>query len=566
MNTFLVGNGIFTDQFKCNDTDEELLSYLGVSWKSVLTDHIYENDREVFLNAVHLVTSGSELSSSVRIRFFTSTGETRNCRVRIHNKRDEHFFIEIVDIENACDSCYNIISQQKKNQWLLAQTGTILFDFSFSTKEVEIYRYSDNGTLNLSSAPNISRLASVISKDISDNDINFSYRKNFTVGGHNYQIIGNVQYLQTEKISLYGFIREDVDDSLLSSWGDTHDAMTGLYNKPYALSEAKRLVESDPSVNLSFVMIDIDDFKTINDSFGHFFGDKVIQKMAQILHEATDGRGFASRFGGDEFFLCLMDMRTEDELRGVIQSIAFKYRNAFPDVDYKFTTSIGIAEYPRNSKSYDILLKKADRALYIAKFKGKARYIIYKEELHGEINEAAPDSVKPDTASRDAQHAGAKKLLSLYTQAFSVNNDPEQITGIIDDMFVEIMIRYGFDAISVYSGKEWLPMWRKGHYPDAPSDASYMNDPAVTCLFTNLGTKSTNFNLKGDQIESYHKRLKECGIVCARQIVIGDVKEAEALFSYDSFRDTGGWPSEEMNDLIFYSHILYSLMIKVIGK
>ncbi|MBP5331580.1 MAG: GGDEF domain-containing protein, partial [Lachnospiraceae bacterium] len=404
MNTFLVGNGIFAEDFTCHNTDEELLKYLGITNHSILTDRIYEKDLGVFQKAIHSVLEGKDPKASVRVRFHVATGEKRNCRVRILKMEKSLFLIEIVDIENACDSCYQIISQQKKNQWLLAEQGMILFDYKFTSHEIEIYKYSDNGKLILTSTSVFSKLSKMIAEDIADLDVQFSYHSNFTVEDRNFQIVGNVQFQQNEKIALYGFVREDVEDSTLVSWGDTHDAMTGLYNKPFALTEAKKLVDKGSSVNLSFVMIDVDDFKTINDTFGHLFGDKVIQTIARILHETADGRGFASRFGGDEFFLCLTDIQTEDELRGVMQSIAFKYRNAFPDKDHKFTLSIGIAEYPRNSRSYDILMKKADRALYIAKFKGKSRYIIYKEELHGEINENAQEMVKHETADRDAQH------------------------------------------------------------------------------------------------------------------------------------------------------------------
>ena len=564
MNTFLVGNGLFSESFDCNNTDEELLNYLGISWKSVFTDHIYEDDRDVFFRTVKSVVDGSTQTASARVRFHTATGEKRNCRVRIQGVHDGVFLLELVDIENACDSCYDIISQQKKNHWLLAQQGTVLFEYSFATKEIEIYKYSDNGKLVLSSASVFSRLSRLIAEDIANIEVNFSYRRNFTIEEHNYQVIGNVQFQQTEKISLYGYIREDVEDSTLISWGDTHDAMTGLYNKPFALAEAKKLIDNESSVNLAFVMIDVDDFKTINDTFGHLFGDKVIQTLAQILHEATDGRGFASRFGGDEFFLCLTDLQTEEELRGVLQSIVFKYRNAFPDKDHKFTLSIGISEYPRNSRSYDILMKKADRALYIAKFKGKSRYIIYKEELHGEISEDAPELVKPDTANRDTQHAEAKKLLSVFASALNSEDDPAQINSAIDKMLVDIMLRYNCDAVSVYDGRDWKPIWRKGHYAEAPSDAAYMDNPAVLVLFNELGTKQTNTaHIKGEMVAGYHDKLKECGITCTRQVVIGSMSERTALFCYDTFRDIGGWSSEEMNDLIFYSHILYSLIKKV---
>ena len=562
MEKLLVGNGLFNESFKCNDTDEELLKYLGLTWKSTLTERVYEHDLDIFRNAVSAVMEKGISSESVRIRFLTESGELRNCRVRIYGRQEDRFFIEIVDIENACNGCYEIISQQKQNEWLLSMEGTVLFNYDVHTREFEIYKYSDNGKLNLLSVPAFSTLSEQIVRDIESTDLNISYHKSFTIEDRVFQVIGTVRYQQTEKIALFGLIREESGtDSAISGWGDTHDAMTGLYNKPFALSEARRLVDLKGIINISLIMIDLDDFKTINDTFGHIFGDKVIQKMAQILHEASNGRGFASRFGGDEFFLCLTDLKTEDELRAVLQSIQFKFRNAFPDKDHKFSTSIGIAEYPRNSRSFDVLLKKADRALYIAKFKGKSRYIIYKEELHGQIEDNAPDMVKPDTTSRDAQIRLGLKIIESYRNA--LDSDAETIGKTIDDMLVDILLNYKCDAMTVYSGETCLPVLRKGHYSTAPENALYMKNPDVMALFNEYGAMHTNYShIGGTPIEEFHTMLANCGIASTNFILIGNADKPEALFAYDNMHDTGGWSNEEMSDLIMYSNLLYTLITR----
>lgn len=560
MDDFLVGNGLFDISYKCNDTEEELLRYLGLSWKSTLTDRIEEHDRETFFENVEKVIGGAA-SATVRIRFNTASGETRNCRVRIFGYKNEHFHIEIADIENACDGCYNIMQEQRSNEWLLAQQGTILFEYTFATEELDIYKYSYNGKLNLNNALDFPQLVEAMTADLKTSEINVVYRKTFEIRDHNYQVTGMVRMMQSEKISLFGLIKEGRNDEAISNWGDTHDAMTGIFNKPFALSRAKKMVEEQGPINIALVMIDLDDFKSVNDTYGHIFGDKVLQRLSQILYEASKERGFAARFGGDEFFMCLLDLKTEDELRAVLQSVQYKFRNSFPHLDRKFTLSIGVSEYPRNSRNYDILMKKADKAVYIAKSKGKARYIIYKEELHGDIAADGSDNVKVETASREIQRMEARRLVQLYTDAVSKDfDDREAAAGAI---LSSIMSRYGADAVTVYSGPEWKPAISLGTYENAPVNAPFMFSDVSRRMFGTMGTCQVNLNhVKDELIEPYAETLRNYGITTFRMILIGDVQSPKALFSYDSIRDIGGWPSEEINDLIFYSHMLYTLIKK----
>ena len=278
-------------------------------------------------------------------------------------------------------------------------------------------------------------------------------------------------------------------------------------------------------------------------------------------HEASSGRGFASRFGGDEFFMCLLDLKTEDELRAVLQSVAYKFRNSFPDVDHEFTLSIGVSEYPRNSREFEILLKKADKGVYIAKSKGKARYIIYKEELHGDILPDGSDDVRVDTSSREAQHLETRKLMEIYNDA--VGKDASERKAAAKEMLSSIIEKYGCDAVSVYYGPDWKPVISLGGYKQTPADASFMADSAARTMFNNLGTCQINLNhVKDEPIEPYADTLRSYGITTFRFVLIGDENKPEALFSFDSIKDIGGWPSEEANDLIFYSHIIYSLLGK----
>ena len=561
MRDFLVGNGLFDNTFKCNDTEEELLQYLGLTWRSTLTDRIVEHDKETFLSHVESVVEGKSDSSTVRVRFETATGEKRNCRVRIYGYKNGHFLIEIADIENACDRCYHIIQEQRNNEWLLAQQGTILFEYIFATGELSIFKYSYKGKIMLNNAPDYPELVKAMTEDLAVADINVVYRRTFEIEDGAFQVTGMVVMQQTEKISLFGMIRGGKNDEIISTWGDTHDAMTGLFNKPFALSRARQMVEEQGIMNIAFVMIDLDNFKSINDTYGHLFGDKVLQRLSQILHEACSGRGLAARFGGDEFFLCLTDLKTEDDLRAVLQSIAFKFKNSFVDKGLKFTLSIGVAEYPRNSREYDILLSKADKAVYIAKSKGKDRYIIYKEELHGEISRDDTDNVRTDSSGRAAQYAFRKKVLPGYMAVSG--KDGAARKAFAGELLSGIMSAYNCDAVTVYMGEGWKACLTLGHYDKTPSEAAFFDSPDVRSTFNSYGTLQVNLNhLTGSVMEKYAEGLKTCGKVVFRLVSVGETDSPEILISFDSDRDIGGWPIEEMNDMILYSQMVCRLLAR----
>lgn len=162
------------------------------------------------------------------------------------------------------------------------------------------------------------------------------------------------------------------------------DEMTGLYNREKALSVLEEYLGARERV--SIILLDIDNFESMNARFGHAFGDEVIMSISGVLKDAANNRGFAARVGDDDFLLCICDMESDNELRAVIQSIYFHFKRAFMEKDHQFSLTMGIAEYPNNTGNCEVLIEKAEKALKIGKEKGKNRYIFYKEFVHGEIS------------------------------------------------------------------------------------------------------------------------------------------------------------------------------------
>ena len=172
-----------------------------------------------------------------------------------------------------------------------------------------------------------------------------------------------------------------------------HDSLTGLVDKSDIMKIARERIDENKLDGTALVIIDIDFFKGINDSFGHQFGDDVIKKVADIISNEVGNHGVSGRFGGDEFFVVLNNIKDESDIRPILKGIKNKVSATFPDKgidrDSPLSVSIGAAVFPNDADNYDDLLTLADHCLYLAKSKGRNRYIIYTLAKHGTL-----DSIK----------------------------------------------------------------------------------------------------------------------------------------------------------------------------
>ncbi|WP_099467348.1 GGDEF domain-containing protein [Konateibacter massiliensis] len=196
------------------------------------------------------------------------------------------------------------------------------------------------------------------------------------------------------------------------------DELTGLLNKREITKYAEKTLRHSPENNVYLFIMDLDNFKQCNDTFGHMFGDEILKDVAAILKNTIQQHGVAGRIGGDEFLVILENIDSEALLRNMLRSIRaniqWLYREKLSA--FQLGCSMGVTCYPRDGESYDTLFKVADYSLYIAKNKGKNRYIIYDHQLHGPVSCNCADNsiltqIAPKTAT--ATLADVKKQTSL---------------------------------------------------------------------------------------------------------------------------------------------------------
>lgn len=168
------------------------------------------------------------------------------------------------------------------------------------------------------------------------------------------------------------------------------DLLTGAFNKAATEEHIREYIRNNPDGQGVFILIDVDNFKKINDTMGHAFGDEVLRNLGlrlQTLYRATDIIG---RVGGDEFVVFLKDIKdmkvAQKEAKKL--EVFFKGFEVGEYTKYSVNASLGASMFPMDGSTFDTLYKTADEALYGVKHTGKNRLAFYREDekFTGEIN------------------------------------------------------------------------------------------------------------------------------------------------------------------------------------
>ncbi|MCR5301568.1 MAG: diguanylate cyclase [Lachnospiraceae bacterium] len=198
--------------------------------------------------------------------------------------------------------------------------------------------------------------------------------------GYVSHVIGHITDIQEEKLK----------EAELRLRAD-RDSLTGLLNKEATKTLINNILETysaDGNITGALFMVDSDNFKHINDAYGHITGDRVLAKIGEILRDNFKGMDVTGRVGGDEFMVFLNNIRTESDSEFIAKKIGYLIGHAFDGEDFgaDVSVSIGIALCPKHGLKYEELYGKADKALYHMKKNGKSGCVLYDDELMKDID------------------------------------------------------------------------------------------------------------------------------------------------------------------------------------
>ncbi len=195
-------------------------------------------------------------------------------------------------------------------------------------------------------------------------------------------IITAIRTIVNEKIiGVYGIIRDTTDEksnSKMIHFLAYHDELTKLPNRCLLEKEALRLMKDQ--IDFSFLYINIDRFRRINDTFGHTYGDEILKQIAELLVENLPKDCTVSRISGDEFSVLSPAWYDAEKVASEIVEI-FKSPLLVDHTEFHMSLNIGISTYPTDTKEFEELLKYADLALDTVKSKSNQYYSFYKQGM-----------------------------------------------------------------------------------------------------------------------------------------------------------------------------------------
>jgi diguanylate cyclase (GGDEF)-like protein len=225
-----------------------------------------------------------------------------------------------------------------------------------------------------------------------------------------------------------------------------HDPLTELPNRRHLAARlaAALTAASHDGTRIALLFVDLDNFKSVNDTLGHRFGDRVLQMVGLRLQEALGSQAFIARLGGDEFTVLIEDALSADHVCEQAAKVieALQKPLAVDGRQLSTSASVGATIYPDHARDADALLRTADVALFHAKDLGRNRYALYTPELY----DVAAHRFRLEQALRRAVEAG--DLLLMY--------QPQVALHTLEASGVEALLRWRKSDGRIASASEFI--------------------------------------------------------------------------------------------------------------
>lgn len=227
-----------------------------------------------------------------------------------------------------------------------------------------------------------------------------------------------------------------------------HDPLTNLPNRRMFMNQLRsEIIERNNSKSkLSILFIDLDNFKLINDKWGHDAGDLVIKDAAYKIKEAIRPTDMVARLGGDEFIVLLKDVEDEKDISKYVKQILANFQTPMStsSQEYSLTCSIGIATYPENGDSAEQLITNADNALYHVKGRGKNDFSFFNNKMKIQSLESS----LLENALRSA----------IKNEQFYLEYQPKQNIATKELFGMEALVRWNHPELGIIPPGKFIPL------------------------------------------------------------------------------------------------------------
>lgn len=518
--------------------DEALRKFFGQDSQNMFASFIsciHPEDAETFRSALNEMKAKAMPKNVVMVRLINSDKNYCWAIITMSYKPyvpegEDIFYLHFTDPED--DS--KLMLEDSKNEYsvFLDLMNGLLFSYVTDTKQISVFMRNGGQQLTLFSGSlekwkedmldgkldmEYEQAFSGLCRDLEMKRTAFSY--SFRTSSFSYDNKMEQCTLKAQLVSGHGGEKilgcitfQNKQSAEQGNMEYTRDIGLPVLNKKSITDYAKRAMAAGGS-KVCLVILDLDDFKIVNDTMGHMVGDEVLYRTAEIIKEVLGDYGVLGRIGGDEMMIVFPQVESETELRNTMRSIRTNIEWEFKDKyeGVQVTCSMGAAVYPDNGSSYDEVFGIADRMLYIAKSKGKNRYVIFVPEIHGAI-------LNPDQKSEDTKQKVRGDKSGIMQQLMGQFLTHRAMT--FEQMITSVGNCFNLDEIVKVSGERFansgISIWNREGYRSGVKDSVYSapepsfldsfddNNTLVINTIASLESKTASLynKLKSDNVES----------------------------------------------------------------
>ncbi|MEG2518180.1 MAG: diguanylate cyclase [Oscillospiraceae bacterium] len=343
------------------------------------------------------------------------------------------------------------------------------------------------------------------------------------------------------------------------------DPMTGLYNKIAMATLANKILNDYPDGRHALIVLDVDDFKGINDTLGHAFGDLVLIEICAKLKSAFRNNDIVGRMGGDEFAILMKNVPdTSSVLKKATElSAAFRQTYAGETMDYKISCSIGIIMIEAKREPFETLYRKADAALYRAKQNGKDQFVLYQEQDAG-------DYPIETTRTNDEELQNLRTSHNIEAQIFELLYTSKDFSISINMALAAIGQQYNVSRVAIFENDddnltisniyEWCNQGAASQIDQMQNIPLSTGGDSIMDAFDQNGLLYCNNTA---ELPPYLRKIFiSKGTVSTLQVIITDEERTCGIIGFDECREQRIWTSEEIEKLSFLAKVLSVFLFK----
>lgn len=583
----------FDDKYNIFVSNKSFTSYLGSeelrSFK--ITDYIHPDDVESFKKFVEdkSFTGGEEV-----FRLKKKNNEWRYNVVRIHTEKGmvenrRNIGVEIIDIDESVGDYETAMDSLSRVRLLMSLTDEFAFIYDKATNMFKMFKYDRFNRIILYDMDIDQWKREMLSKSYVKYDEkamldtlvlnmktyadSFSIKMNCAIRTQSdifeaVRFIGTVHNESSGNKIIVGRVVSDESVGHASTTMEImnelqYDSLTGVYNKKTITEYAKKRISEEKEKRIVIAILDVDHFKSVNDTFGHLYGDKVLARVGGRLKEIVGEDGVIGRIGGDEFMIVFNGLDDDQVLRSMLRAIRTQIKWEFAEdfENLSITCSIGASIFPVNGRDYEDLFKKADCCLYIAKEKGRDRYVFFRDEMHRASYEAMLNKNQLNAMKNPREIRELKNVASFIENAMT-----DSRKAVLDAMR-HMKDTFGIDNINIYYGEGMKKVYSFGSDIPEAKDAMYVFSEEFQELmgenerFLQIGFADTFSDITPD----FCGRMKAERIASTIQCYIGDKRNIKGLVTFNKCREASQWANYEIDCARIFAAVLSSMALNDIG-